>query len=151
MRRLDKISSKLLFLLLLQPAHAQEFALPVPRTVIYPGDTLSESMLEDRPLAVENARPNYVRSRTELVGKIARRTLLPGQPIPVSAVDQPRLVTIGAQVKIVYLEAGMTIVAFGVAQQAGSAGDLVRVRNAESGLFVIGRVQDDGSIRVGET
>lgn len=132
-------------------AQAEEIALPVPHSVIYPGDTLTESMLDDRVMNSEEASVSHVRSRAALVGKVARRTLLPGQPISASAVDQPRLVSVGAQVKIIYTEGSLTIVAFGIAQQAGGAGDVVRVRNLESGLFVMGRVQNDGAIRVGET
>lgn len=141
----------LALLVWIQNAQAQETTLPVPRAVIYPGDTITEMMIDDRVTSSENISSSYIRSRTELIGKVARRTLLPGQPIATSAVDQPRLVSIGAQVKIVYSETGLTIVAFGVSQQAGGAGDFVRVRNLESGLFVVGRVQRDGSIRVGES
>jgi flagellar basal body P-ring formation protein FlgA len=132
------------------PLHAQEVALPVPRAVIYPGDVLTDALLDDRAVNPEDVGLTHIRSRAALLGKVARRTLLPGQPIPASAVDQQRLVTVGAQVKIVYSEGGLQIVAFGLAQQAGGAGDLVRVRNLDSGLFVMGRVQNDGSIRVGE-
>ena len=44
----------------------------------------------------------------------------------------------------------MIIVAYGSALQAGGVGDLIRVRNQDSGLVVSGRVQADGSIRVSE-
>jgi flagellar basal body P-ring formation protein FlgA len=131
------------------PARAQEPTLPVPRVVIYPGDTLAESMLDERP-ATSADGPSLIRSRAALIGKVARRTLLPGQPIPAAAVDQPRLVSVGAQVKIVYVEGGLHIIAVGVAQQAGGVGDVIRVRNMDSGLFVIGRILGDGSIRVGD-
>ncbi len=89
-------------------------------------------------------------SKAMLLGRVAKRTLLPGKPILPIAVDSPRLVTIGSQVKIVFDEAGLTIVAYGAALQAGAIGDLIRVRNQDSGLVVSGRMQPDGSIRVGE-
>lgn len=151
MSQRHNIACTLILFLLVHSARAQEVTLPVPRAIIYPGDTLTESMLDDRPTAPEDIRPSYVHARADLLGKVARRTLLPGQPIAASAVDQPRLVTIGAQVKLIYEENSLVIVTFGVAQQAGGAGDLVRVRNLESGLFVTGRIQNDGSIRVGES
>jgi flagellar basal body P-ring formation protein FlgA len=132
------------------PLQAQEASLPTPRAVIYPGDILTEAMLDDRTMNPEDIGASSVRSRAALIGKVARRTLLPGQPIPAAAVEQPRLVSVGAQVRIIYSEGGLHIAAFGLAQQAGGAGDLVRVRNLDSGLFVVGRVQNDGSIRVGE-
>jgi len=50
----------------------------------------------------------------------------------------------------VFQQSGVSITAFGAALQAGAAGDLVRVRNADSGLTVSGVVQPDGSVRVGD-
>jgi flagellar basal body P-ring formation protein FlgA len=150
MTRSIRLFPGLALLFFLGPAHAQELRLPAPRAVIYPGDVITDSILDDRVIDPQDIPPTFIRSRAAIVGKIARRTLLPDQPIPAAALDQPRLVAVGAQVKIVYSEGGLQIAAFGVAQQAGGAGDLVRVRNLDSGLFVMGRVQDDGSIRVGE-
>lgn len=125
--------------------------LPVARIVIYPGDVISEAMIDERAYALAaGTEALYAQSRDALVGKVARRTLLPGQPIPTIAVDNPRIVTAGAQIKIVFLEGGLQIVAYGVAQQAGAVGDIIRVRNQDSGLFISGRVQADGSVRVGE-
>lgn len=132
-------------------ARADERPLPVARTTIYPGDHISEAMLEEKfvPLA-PGAESHMVLSTDGLLGKVARRTLLPGQPIPTIAVDNPRVVMTGAQVRIVFSEGGMQIIAYGVAQQHGAIGEIIRVRNLESGIFVSGRVQADGSILVGE-
>lgn len=133
-------------------ARAQEQeSFPVARVTIYPGDAITEKMLDDRVGAVAaDSQSLYARSHEQLIGKVARRTLLPGQPIPTMAVDNPRVVTVGAQVKIIFAEGGLHIVAYGVAQQAGGVGDLIRVRNQDSGLYITGRVQSDGSVRVGE-
>lgn len=131
-------------------ATAQE-KLPVARVTIYPGDVIAESMLDERAYGLApGSEPLYARARETLIGKIARRTLLPGQPIPTIAIDNPRVVNVGAQIKIVFSEDGLQIVAYGIAQQAGAIGDLIRVRNQDSGLFVSGRIQSDGSVRVGE-
>ncbi|MEK4033522.1 flagellar basal body P-ring formation chaperone FlgA [Methylocystis sp. IM3] len=131
-------------------AQAQE-SFPVARVTIYPGDAITKQMLDARVGAVApESQGFYMRTREGLVGKVARRTLLPGQPIPVIAIDNPRLVAVGAQVKIVYAEGGLHIVAYGIAQQAGGVGDVIRIRNQDSGLFLSGRVQSDGSVRVGE-
>lgn len=131
-------------------AQAQE-NFPVARVTIYPGDAITEQMLDERSGAVApETQGFYMRTREGLIGKVARRTLLPGQPIPLIAVDNPRLVAVGAQVKIVYAEGGLHIVTYGIAQQAGGVGDVIRIRNQDSGLSISGRVQSDGSVRVGE-
>lgn len=125
--------------------------IPTPRITIYPGDRLDDSVLDDMEAPLDaGARRGVVESRKDLVGKIARRTLLPGQPIPTIGVDNPRLITIGTLVKIVFSEDGLTITALGMAMQAGAAGDLIRVRNQDSNLVVVGVVQPDGTVKVNE-
>lgn len=133
------------------PVGAQERMLPVPLAVIYPGDVIRDSMLGERAFGFgAGADGAVVETKGALIGKVARRTLLPDRPIPTIAVDAPKVVTINASVKIVFDEGGMVIIAYGSALQAGSVGDLIRVRNQDSGLVVNGRVQPDGSIRVSE-
>jgi flagella basal body P-ring formation protein FlgA len=133
------------------PLGAEERPLPVARVTIYPGDRINDSMLEERSFALGAGSEGAIAiSKDALLGKVARRTLLPGQPILSIAVDSPRIVQIGTQVKIVFSEGGTLIVAYGVAQQAGAVGELIRVRNQDSGLMVSGRIQADGSIRVSE-
>lgn len=130
---------------------AAEMSIPTPRVTIYPGDRLDDSVLDDLEAPPDaSARRGVIESRKDIVGKIARRTLLPGQPILAIAVDNPRLITIGTQVKIVFSEGGLTITALGMALQAGAAGDLIRVRNQDSNLVVIGVVQQDGTVKVNE-
>ncbi len=118
---------------------------------IYPGDRLYDGLLEERRFSYEAVPEGMaVESKAQIIGKVAKRTLLPGRPISPIAVDNPKIVVIGAQVKIVFTEAGLEISAYGMAMQAGAVGDLIRVRNLDSGLMVSGRVLFDGSVRVSE-
>lgn len=135
----------------LAQARGQDRLLPVPRAVIYPGETIEEEMLEERGFSSgAGAEGAVAASKQAVVGKIARRTLLPDRPIPMFAVDSPRVVSVNSSVKIVYADGGLTIVAYGSALQAGGIGDFIRVRNQDSGLVVTGRIQADGSVRVSE-
>jgi flagella basal body P-ring formation protein FlgA len=86
--------------------------------------------------------------RADIVGKVARRTLLPGRPIPSIAVEEPRAVSTGSQVQLVYEQEGIVIVTTAQALQNGYVGQVVQVRNMDSGQVVSGLVQSDGSIRV---
>lgn len=132
-------------------AFAQERSLPVPVAVIYPGDIIRDAMLSEKSFGVgADAERSFFDSKGALVGKVARRTLLPDRPIPLVAVDSPKVVFVNAPVKIVFQEGGLVIIAYGSALQPGAVGDLIRVRNQDSGLVVSGRVQADGSIRVSE-
>jgi flagella basal body P-ring formation protein FlgA len=124
--------------------------LPVPSITIYPGDIIRDSWLVDRDFVTNplSSRDGVIDSHQALVGKIARRTLLPGTPIQATAVTEPRLISSGAKVKVIYSEGGMTISTYGSALQNGGAGDIVSIRNLDSGLTISGVVQPDGSVRV---
>jgi flagella basal body P-ring formation protein FlgA len=130
------------------PAAAQEALAPTPRVVIYPGDVIRDDMLADVAGAARDGSGPFVDSRSLIVGKVARLTLLPGHAIPFSGVSNRKVVANGAEVKLIYSEGGLVIVATGAALQDGSIGDIVRVRNSDSGVTVSGAVQPDGSVRV---
>ncbi|MEE1612597.1 flagellar basal body P-ring formation chaperone FlgA [Microvirga sp. CF3016] len=131
-------------------ATAEERILPVPSVTIYPGDTISQSMLKDRTFP-ENYRfrTAVVESPRVLAGKMARRTLLPGEPIPMNAVDDPKLVTRGVQTQIMFEEGGLSIMGVGIPLQSGTLGETIQVKNVDSGRIITGRVQPDGRIRIG--
>ena len=133
------------------PARAADSSvLPVPATTIYPGDTIRDAAVTNRDFGehYQPSRYGVVTDRATIIGKVARRTLLPGAPIPLNATMEPKVVAAGSKVRIVFEESGMTISTFASALQPGAVGDVVSVRNIESGLTVSGVVQPDGSIRV---
>ncbi len=133
-----------------QALAADAMLLPVPNVTIYPGDTIRENWIVDHDFSSSPFAPKsgMIDTHEGLVGKIARRTLLPGMPVPATAVGEPRLVANGEKVRVIYSEGGLTISTYGSALQAGGAGDTVSVRNLDSGLTISGVVQPDGSISV---
>ncbi len=133
------------------PVAAAEIMLPVPTVTIYPGDTIKDSMLRMQ------AYPETFKARTAVIdaplaiaGRVARRMLLPGEPVPVNAVDEPRLVSRGTPTQIVFEEQGLLITAVGAPLQNGGLGDVIRVRNTDTNRIVLGTVMADGRIRTGD-
>jgi flagella basal body P-ring formation protein FlgA len=55
----------------------------------------------------------------------------------------------GAAVRVLYSAGGLVITATAVTLEPGSPGDVIKVRNMDSGRVFSGIVMDDGSIRVG--
>jgi len=132
------------------PAKADDILVPAAKVVIYPGDIVGDDALEDVPLSRAGMGGPFALSRIDVVGKTARRTLLPGRAIPLAAVDNPRLIRNGAEVTMVYIEGALTITTTGAALQDGALGETVKVRNTDSGVTIHGQVRADGSILVGE-
>lgn len=133
-------------------AYASEPAaipLPVPRVTIYPGDTIAADALYERMFVARSvARATVLESQDALVGKVARRTLLPNQPVSLNAIRDPYVIAQGKQAFLVFKTDGLTITSAAIALQNGGVGDVISARNADSGITVRGTVQADGTIRV---
>jgi flagella basal body P-ring formation protein FlgA len=125
-------------------------AVLVPNRVIYPGETVEAEALKTVILAEGKVAPDgAVVALADLEGKIARRTLLPGRYVKVNALREAYLVEKGVPVEMVFVSGGLSISATAVSLQAGAAGDMVKLRNADSGKIVSGIVMADGTVRVG--
>jgi len=145
-----KLAAALLVMLIVGTrSYAEQAEVPVPKSVIYPGEIIREDMLISIP-ADDLGVPivSVAEARRAIVGKSALRTLLPGEPIGPSDVGSPRLVTNGAEIMLNYIEDGLIISTSASALQDGAAGDVIRVRNNDSGVVISGAVQPDGSVRV---
>ena len=120
----------------------------VPKRIIYPGEQLSASQLEEVKVTNPNLMPGYAQHIAAVDGLITKKTLLPGRIILVSALREPYLVSRGSAVRLVFQSGVLTITASGTPLQDGAAGELIRVRNVDSGVIVAGTVMADGTVRV---
>lgn len=131
-----------------QPAAAQMGFAVVPTAIIYPGEVISRSRVEEVEVTNPNLAGDYARSIDEVDGLVSKKTLLPGRTISVSALRAPFAMTRGATVRLTFSIGNMTISAAGTPLADGSVGDVIRARNLDSGVIVSGTVMDDGTIHV---
>lgn len=136
-------------LALATPALAAPLTAPVPSITVYPGETIKETVVVDRAFPAGARDLPVILDRGALVGKVARRTLLPGQLVPTSAVQDPKVVVRGETVALVFEADGLVITTVATPLESGGVGDRVRARNVDSGLVVVGIVSQDGALRVG--
>eukprot|EP01037_Dinobryon_pediforme_P007299 gene7299-7370_t len=111
--------------------------LPVPGMVIYPGQMLQDDMFVDAQIA--GLLPvGAIDTRAQLLGRVARRTLLPGQPVTKAAIGEAKIIVNGARVPVVYQDGGLSIVTYATALQSSAVGETVSVRNLDSGRTISG-------------
>jgi flagellar basal body P-ring formation protein FlgA len=123
----------------------------VPRAVIYPGDRITDATLIERQLLVSPNNPAVFGEQEEdLLGKYARRTLLPGELIPDTAIRSEDIVKQGRTYKLTYNSQYVSIVGVGVPMQSGAAGEIINVRNPESGIIIKARIEPDQSLAVSD-
>lgn len=149
-RALTDLAAGVAFLLAATVAAGAAERLPVTVVTVYPGDIIAEQMLTDASFA-DGTAENFpiVASPDALVGKVARRTLLPGHLIARNAVAEPDLVQRGTIVPAIYQDGPLTITASVLALESGSLDAAIQVRNVDSGKVIVGSVQANGSVRIG--
>ena len=132
----------------LLPAYAQDTVV-VPNRTIYPGEVVTSDSLEEVPLRRQVRNLDAIAIAVpQIDGKVAKRTLLPGRMIAVSALRDAWVVERGAPVQVRFVHGGLEITVAGVPLQPGAAGDTIQVRNSDTGAVFVGIVMPDGSIRV---
>jgi flagella basal body P-ring formation protein FlgA len=137
-------------LALLAPlAAAAQETVVVPTRVIYPGQEIGFDLLEVVPLRRELPNPAiYALDMEQFAGKVAKNTLLPGRMVAVAALREAYVVEAGKPVEMQFVQGPLVISVTGVPLQPGSTGDIVRIRNLDSGAVVSGVVMADGTVRV---
>ena len=123
--------------------------LPVPQVTLYPGDAITMAVLTAKKFRMPaGSETSYVISEGQIEGKFARRTLIAGRPIILSAIRGTESVKQGKAVIATYAEDGLVITGSLVPLQSAEAGQTIQARNAETGLVVQAEVQADGTLRI---
>ncbi len=134
---------------LAEEAHSSIRSLPVPMTTIYPGELVTSDKMTSRQFRTTPISLNgIVLDSAEVIGKEARRRLVAGKPISLSSLAAPILIQKGHSAVATYQENGLSISTPATALQDGSAGDIIKVRTAETGAVMEVEVSEDGSLLV---
>lgn len=120
----------------------------VPTAVIYPGQTISSGQIKRVEVTNPNLSGDYASDYNQVQGMITKSTLLPEHAIYVSSLREPFAVSQGQQVRLIYSTGSLQITALGMPLQDGSIGEMIRVRNTDSGLTVSGTILGPGIVQV---
>lgn len=121
----------------------------VPARAIYPGDSIAHDAILERPYVLsQSASAGYLTTLDGSGDLIARRTLLPGQPIPLAALRKKALVVQGRTYALSYRSQYITIASSAVALQAGAIGEVINARNADTGIVIKARIAPDQTLVV---
>ncbi len=110
--------------------------------IIAPGDV--KEVLMDLP----DARASYLRTCSEAVGKVMRRTLSPGDPLTRESVSSPLMVHSGDTVRIRLERGPIALSAQARAEQDGRLGETIRIRSLEFSRQLKATVIGRGEVRI---
>ena len=127
-------------------ALAAQYAVVTKRT-IYPGQLISLEDLKSIKLIREpTISYRFVSKPQEIVGTLAKRTILAERFIPVGSVQPAPLIKAGKPTRVAFQTGGLSISVVCVPLTDGVSGEYVRFRNPSSGKTFMAEVKEDGSV-----
>jgi len=107
-------------------------SLPVLTRDVARGETVTDADLDWKQTTDLDARL-YLADADDIIGKTARRPLSKDAPLRALDLIAPILIRKGALVTVALEAPGLRLTQMGVAQQQGAAGELIRIKNVNSG------------------
>ncbi len=111
-------------------------------------DTPSESKFTTQRMDITSLQEQPVTTFEEIASLRMRRNLAKGQILTTSAVEPVPDIEVGREVAIQCTNGLFTVTASGTAQQSGSHGDLIRVKNRASGKIIQARILDNSTVAI---
>jgi flagellar basal body P-ring formation protein FlgA len=102
--------------------------------IVLPGDVVKKDM------QIADLHAAYARNPEEVVGKAAGRIFSPGDPIPCEFFTNPSLVKSGETVQLRLERKGIVLTSQARAEQDGTLGQVIRVRNLDFSTIVKAQV-----------
>jgi flagella basal body P-ring formation protein FlgA len=93
-------------------------------------------------------RAEYFTVSGDVVGKTARRTLSPGDPLTRDALSDPILVRAGEKVRVRLERGAISLAALAQAEQNGKLGQSIRIRNIDFARVMQARVVARGEVQI---
>ena len=122
--------------------------IPVLRQPINRSELISDGDVALKHLEIDADLRGVIVDRNHMVGKVAVRNLIAGQPLRQSDVKAPKLISRGQSVTITSKAGGLTVTMKGKALGNGRAGDRIWVQNQSSNKRVEGQVTPQGEVLV---
>ena len=119
----------------------------VPRAMIPTGTVLKADMLEERP-ASGSAPPQAFRSIADAVGLRTAANVQPGLALTMRQVVKTPNVMKGETVTVMAGGSGFQIAMPGRAEQDGYEGDVISVRNLNTGKIITGKLEPGKTVHV---
>ncbi|WP_169307151.1 flagellar basal body P-ring formation chaperone FlgA [Ferrimonas sediminicola] len=120
--------------------------IPVTRSKIMAGTLVTRELLRWQERALSTADGDVMMSLDNILGQRARRGIRAGSPLKAHQLLPPLMVERGQQVVMVAGDDQFTATTLGVALEAGSRGEVIRVKNSRTGKIVSARITERGKV-----
>jgi len=124
---------------------AEKFAVISKRT-IYPGQIINlEDLKSVRLIREPTISYHFASKPEEIVGTLAKRTILPERFIPLGSIQAAPTIKAGTPTRVAFQSGGLSISVVCVPLTDGVSGEFIRFRNPSSGKIITAEISADGS------
>jgi flagella basal body P-ring formation protein FlgA len=108
---------------------------------------IAEDDVELRQIEYIGAPETHLRDPRQLRGAVPTMPIQAGAPLRNEVLHRPPIIKAGQKVRILVDGPGFKVSQEGVAQQAGAAGETIRLKTA-AGRMIQGKIEADGRVRI---
>lgn len=126
----------------------RQIKVPVLRTALRNGDIIGKTDIDYIEISSEELQHDYVLEGEDLIGMTPRRAVMSSEPLRTIELEQPRIVSRGEFITIIYDDGPMFLTAKGKALQHGAKGDIVNVVNVNSSRTIQGIISGERQVTV---
>jgi flagella basal body P-ring formation protein FlgA len=112
------------------------------------GSTIAAPDVKEAMADINDARAQYFHTSSEVIGKVMRRTLSPGDPLTRDSVANPLLIHTGETVRVRLQRGPIALSSMAKAEQDGRLGEIIRIRNLDFARSLKATVVGRGEVRI---
>ena len=105
---------------------------------------ITQEMLEFKQISESKLKSSMVTSISDVLGTVAGKNLIKNRPFDFKDIKKPVIVRKNDIIQAVFLHKNMEVKLLAVAQSDGAEGDIIRLKNYDSGRFFEGRINSQG-------
>jgi flagella basal body P-ring formation protein FlgA len=128
---------------------SQRRSVVVVKRSLAPGLPVPADALELQEQDTANLPNGYLARIEDAAGKLLRRPVTPGEPLPPNALDAPASIHRGQEIELLSRSGGFVVRASGKALADGAGGQRIKAENLDSHRVVEGVVSGDGVLEIG--
>jgi flagella basal body P-ring formation protein FlgA len=121
---------------------------PVAARYIKYGEIIHSSDLNNVKVKLDTIKNSDISSAVDIVGMQAKKYIAVGSIIKKADVVNPPVIKNNDPVNIVYSSGAINLKTSGVALGTGAVGDMIKVKNASSGVVLLGQIINKNTVQV---
>ena len=115
---------------------------------IAPGKAVSADDIGIQLAEITDLRAFYARNPEDVLGRVSRRALLPGDPLTRENFSDPLMVRHGETVRLRLERDGIVLTSLAKAEQDGKFGQFIRIRSSDFSTFLKAQVTGRAEVRM---